>query len=128
MMGIVVPETCWAYNKYNKVISNIYLVLILQLSQWCTVLLQTPNLLTCKKEVQITNLQLHLYQFIACNTLRLLRKLSVRELRNTNDKELLLLNSEVKGNLFILRRSNRVIGLSYEYTSIYGLSFLFEIH
>jgi len=37
MMGIVVPETCWAYNKYNKTVSSIYLVLILQLSQWCTV-------------------------------------------------------------------------------------------
>ena len=30
-MGIVVPETCWAYKKYNKIISSIYLVLILQL-------------------------------------------------------------------------------------------------
>jgi len=35
MMGIVVPETCWAYEKYNKIISSIYLVLIRQLSQWC---------------------------------------------------------------------------------------------
>jgi len=23
MMGIVVPETCWAYKKYNKIISGI---------------------------------------------------------------------------------------------------------
>jgi len=23
MMGIVVPETCWAYKKYNKTISGI---------------------------------------------------------------------------------------------------------
>jgi len=30
MMGIVVPETCWAYKKYNKIISSIYLVLIIQ--------------------------------------------------------------------------------------------------
>jgi len=30
MMGIVVPETCWAYKKYNKIISSLYLVLILQ--------------------------------------------------------------------------------------------------
>jgi len=37
MMGIVVPETCWAYKKYNKIISSIYKVLVLQLSQWCTV-------------------------------------------------------------------------------------------
>jgi len=22
MMGIVVPETCWAYKKYNKIISG----------------------------------------------------------------------------------------------------------
>ena len=36
MTGIVVAETCWAYKKYNKIISGIYLVLILQLSQWCT--------------------------------------------------------------------------------------------
>jgi len=26
MMGIVMPETCWAYKKYNKIISGIYLV------------------------------------------------------------------------------------------------------
>jgi len=26
MMGIVVPETCWAYTKYNKITSGIYLV------------------------------------------------------------------------------------------------------
>ena len=26
MMDIVVPETCWAYKKHNKVISGIYLV------------------------------------------------------------------------------------------------------
>ena len=31
MMGIVVPETCSAYKKYNKIISSIHLVLILQL-------------------------------------------------------------------------------------------------
>ena len=38
MMGIVVPETCWAYEKYNKIISGIWLVFILQLSQqWRTV-------------------------------------------------------------------------------------------
>jgi len=28
MMGIVVPETCWAYKKYNKIISNICI--------WCS--------------------------------------------------------------------------------------------
>ena len=37
MMGIVVPETCWAYKKYNKIISGTQMVFILQLSQWCTV-------------------------------------------------------------------------------------------
>ena len=37
MMGIVVPETCWAYKKYNKIISGIWLVFTLQLSQRCTV-------------------------------------------------------------------------------------------
>ena len=26
MMGRVMPETCWAYKKYNKIISGIYLV------------------------------------------------------------------------------------------------------
>ena len=31
MMGIVVPETCRAYRKYNKIISITYLVFILQL-------------------------------------------------------------------------------------------------
>jgi len=30
MMGIVVPETCWTYKKYIKIIGSIYLVLILQ--------------------------------------------------------------------------------------------------
>ena len=33
MMGIVVPETCWTYKKYNKIISGIKLVFILQLAQ-----------------------------------------------------------------------------------------------
>ena len=37
MMGIVVPERCWAYKNYNKIIRSVYLVLILRLSQWCTV-------------------------------------------------------------------------------------------
>jgi len=31
MMCIVVPETCWAYKKYNKIISGIQYVFILQL-------------------------------------------------------------------------------------------------
>jgi len=31
MMGITVPETSWAYHKYNKTISSIYLIIILQL-------------------------------------------------------------------------------------------------
>ena len=31
MRGIVVPEICWAYKKYNKIISGIYLVFILHL-------------------------------------------------------------------------------------------------
>ena len=26
MVGIVVPETCWAYKKYNIIISDIWLV------------------------------------------------------------------------------------------------------
>ena len=30
MMDIVVPETCWTCKKYNKIISSIYLVFILQ--------------------------------------------------------------------------------------------------
>ena len=25
MMGVVMPETCWAYKKYNKIISAVYL-------------------------------------------------------------------------------------------------------
>jgi len=31
MMDLVVPETCSAYKKYNKIISDIQLVFILQL-------------------------------------------------------------------------------------------------
>jgi len=36
MMGIVVPETCWAYKKYNKIINKWYLVgfFILQLFKY----------------------------------------------------------------------------------------------
>jgi len=30
VMGIVVPETCWAHKKYNKIRSCIYLVCILR--------------------------------------------------------------------------------------------------
>ena len=37
VMGIAVPETCWAYKKYNTTISGMKLVFILRLSQWCTV-------------------------------------------------------------------------------------------
>ena len=37
MVGTVVPGTCWACKKYNKIISGIQLVFILHLSQWCTV-------------------------------------------------------------------------------------------
>jgi len=44
MMGIVVPETCWAYKQYNKIVRGIQLVFILQVSQWCTVQ-QTPKVL-----------------------------------------------------------------------------------
>ena len=29
MMGLVVPETCWAYKKYNKTSSGIYLIFFL---------------------------------------------------------------------------------------------------
>jgi len=42
MMAIVVPETCSAYKKYNKIISSIYFVVILHLSQRCPVQ-QTSN-------------------------------------------------------------------------------------
>ena len=35
MMGIVVSETCSTYKQYNKIISGVYMVHILQLSQWC---------------------------------------------------------------------------------------------
>jgi len=31
MMGIVMPETFWAYKKYNKIINGILLVFILHL-------------------------------------------------------------------------------------------------
>jgi len=30
MLGILVPETCWAYKKYNKIKSRIYLDFIIQ--------------------------------------------------------------------------------------------------
>jgi hypothetical protein len=48
MTGIVVPETCWASKKYNKIISGIKLVFILQLSQRCTVQ-QTSKFCTLHK-------------------------------------------------------------------------------
>jgi len=31
MIGIVVPETCWASKKYNKIIDGIQLVFIILL-------------------------------------------------------------------------------------------------
>ena len=43
MMGIVVSETCWVYKKYNKIISGISLVFILQLSVY---ILCLPNFRT----------------------------------------------------------------------------------
>jgi len=36
VMSIVVPETCLAYKKCNKIISSIYLALFLQLITWFT--------------------------------------------------------------------------------------------
>ena len=45
MMGIVVPETCWAYKKYNKIPSGIYLVFILQLFQFIGLICGLFNLL-----------------------------------------------------------------------------------
>jgi len=43
-MGIVVPETCWSYKKYNKITSGIWLVFILNLSQRCTVRQMSDNI------------------------------------------------------------------------------------
>jgi hypothetical protein len=41
MMGIVVPETCWAYHKCNKTLSSIYLVLLhLCLSYCCNTVIK----------------------------------------------------------------------------------------
>ena len=42
MMGIVVPETYWAYKKYNKIINDIQLVLFFSYSEnhfkiWTTI-------------------------------------------------------------------------------------------
>ena len=37
MMGIIVPEICWAYKKYNKIISGILLVFYSSVITWCTV-------------------------------------------------------------------------------------------
>jgi len=37
MMGIVMPETCWACKKYNNKWHLAGFFFILQLSQWCTV-------------------------------------------------------------------------------------------
>jgi len=37
MMAILMSKTCWAYKKWNKIISHIKLVFCFQLLQWCTV-------------------------------------------------------------------------------------------
>jgi len=50
MMGITVPETSWAYHKYNKTISSIYLVIILQLSQRCTVQYTSKERIVIQRE------------------------------------------------------------------------------
>jgi len=55
MMGIVVPKTCWTYKKYNKIISGIQLVFILQLSQWCTV--QQTSDSFCRQNYVLTETQ-----------------------------------------------------------------------
>lgn len=62
------------------------------------------------------------------NVLAFAKALNQAIKKNTYYNEVRPFNTEVKDNLFILRRSNRVICLSYEYTSIYGLSLLFAIH
>ena len=44
MIGIVVPETCWAYKKYNKIIRGIQLVLIPQLKLFTTEVVVVVNI------------------------------------------------------------------------------------
>ena len=61
MMGIVVPETCWACKKYNKIVSSIQLVLILQLSQWCTVQHTSDSFNMYTKTEQIKFIYIKLY-------------------------------------------------------------------
>jgi len=47
MMGTVVPETCWAYKKYNKIISGIYFVFILQLPLSNSIIVQQDVTVYC---------------------------------------------------------------------------------
>ena len=51
MMGIVVPETCWAYKKCNKIISSILLVVILQTPPLLTTLSQEDTWVRSKKKL-----------------------------------------------------------------------------
>jgi len=50
MMGIVVPETCSAYKKYNKIISDIQLVFH---SSVITMMHGPINIRLCKSSLQL---------------------------------------------------------------------------
>jgi len=89
MMYITVPETCWAYRKYNKTISSIYLVLILQLlflytwhaltfliflnlNRWASLSIETKYL---HKIHKMTNIP-HLYSQIIVHAVSIMTLLS----------------------------------------------------
>jgi len=64
MMGIVMSEKYWAYKKYNKIISGIYLVFFLQLSQWCTV----TQISDCQSSlVQVHFIEVYRNFWVRCN-------------------------------------------------------------
>ena len=65
MMGIIVPETCWAYHKYNKTISGIELGLILQLSQRCKSSTHQIYLIPCSFLLSVCTLR-PLLRFLFC--------------------------------------------------------------
>ena len=89
MMGIVVPETCWAYKKYNKIMSSISSVFILQLSQRCTVQ-QTSN-----REATLFNIQVEL-GFVVTLPVIFVYSSRLRERLNATHKKIKTHGKEVK--------------------------------
>jgi len=65
MVGIVVPETCWAYKKHNKIIIGIYLVF------YSSVITMMHGPMNIRFPLLVSNLQVHHQEAITVHAARI---------------------------------------------------------